>query len=122
MANLTISASFGLLENRISKEATVEEPVSQKVLSVFFGFSPEDLEKVALEHHITQEIKYKGPDNRPAIFYKVESIPALLSGLQEEIKKSHSFGDKKWLESLDTTQKTFEFQIPSGSIFTFTKD
>jgi hypothetical protein len=122
MSKLIIRAGFGPIENRQTKEAIVDNQISQKVLSIFFRCNPEDLEKVSADYHVPQEIIPKGEDKAPAVFYKVGVIPDLLSGLQKEIIKTGNLEGKEWLTSLDTTQDTFEFELPSGSRITFSRD
>lgn len=122
MASLTISVNSGSGERLSKKEAILTTSISQRVLSLFFLCEPEDLDQIAKDNNIEQEIKYRGDKKTPAIFYNVGQIPELLDGLRKQVIDSGEIEGKNWLLDLDTKQAHFELVLPSGTKMYFSKD
>lgn len=122
MSKLIISANFGPKESRLLPPAVLPDLISQRILSIFLRCNPEDLEKVSKDYNVSQEIIPKGQDKTPAVFYKIDVIPDLLSGLKKEIIKTGNTEGKEWLTALDTAKDSFDFQLPSGVTITFSRD
>ena len=119
MAKLILRANIGSKERPSIRETTLEnEMLSQKYIAYLFSIDPEELDTIAKERNINQDVQFKGDDRKKAIFYDIAQIPDLLLGLKQKCLAENN-RDKDWFTSVDMTRDTFQFILPSGSVITF---
>lgn len=116
MATIKIGAMIGSPENKRYSEVSVEK-INQKLLSIFLGCDIKLLEKIADETLISPIVK-TATSGAQVVYYSAEDFPAILRGVQQNVRGS----DRSFIDSVDTSQDSFEIDFPSGSKLLFSRN